>query len=125
FAAPKWHSPRFPFVLARSWFSSLPVDLLKHRIPDLRREVSAQLESGSIDLCIADFLFAVPNVPLESNVPMVFFAHNVEHLIWKRLCHSRRRFWMRPLLEVEWRKIRRYETDACRRANLTIAVSPD
>ena len=125
FAAPKWHSPRFPFVLARSWFSSLPVDLLKHRIPDLRREVSAQLENGSIDLCIADFLFAVPNVPLESNVPMVFFAHNVEHLIWKRLCHSRRRFWMRPLLEVEWRKIRRYETDACRRANLTIAVSPD
>lgn len=124
FAAPKWRSPRFPFALIRSWFSPLPIDLWKNRVPALRREVRTLLSSGKIDLCIADFLFAVPNVPLDGHVPVLFFEHNVEHLIWKRLCLMQKRPWMRALLEVEWRKMRRYEAHACRKASLTVAVSP-
>ena len=124
FTALKWRSPKFPLALIRSWFSPLPIDLWKNRVPALRHEVRTLLDSGEIDLCIADFLFAVPNVPHDSRVPVLFFEHNVEHLIWKRLCVMQKRPWVRAVLEVEWRKMRRYEAHACRKANLTVAVSP-
>src|SRR5690242_7777660 len=89
-AAPESRCPRFALTLMRSWLSALPVDLLKHRVPALRAEVARQLAHGDFDLCVADFLFAVPNVPLDGRVPVVFFAHNVEHLIWKRLSDADR-----------------------------------
>jgi glycosyltransferase involved in cell wall biosynthesis len=124
YAAPKWNSPRFAAALAGSWFSSLPVDVWKHRVAPLRREAGRLIAEKAVDLCVADFLVAVPNVPLGAGVPVVFFAHNVEHMIWKRLARTDARGWRRPLLEIEWRKLRRYEARACRDADLTIAVSP-
>lgn len=124
-AAPKYRSPGFPFVLLRSWVSALPVDLYKYRVPALRKEAVRLLESGEFDLCVADFLSAVPNVPLRGPVPVIFFAHNVEHMIWKRLCDNDDSPWRRALLEIELRKMRRYESLASRYADLTIAVSPE
>jgi glycosyltransferase involved in cell wall biosynthesis len=53
----------------------------------------------------------------------VLFAHNVEHAIWQRLVRVERRRWARALLALEWRKMRRWEARACRRADLTVAVS--
>ena len=123
-AAPKWHSPRFPGMLLRSWLSPMPVDVWKYRVPALRREVERLLASGAVDLCIADFVFAAPNVPLAGPVPVVFFAHNVEHLILKRLAEAQEQHWRRTLLSIEWRKMRRYEARVCRLARLTVAVSP-
>lgn len=91
-------------------------------MPELNRVVSRLIESQAVDLCIADFMVAVPNVRLDGPVPVVYFSHNVEHLIWRRL-RDNERFWRRALLELEWRKMRRCEADTCRRAQRTIAVS--
>ncbi|MGZ8830417.1 MAG: glycosyltransferase [Thermoanaerobaculia bacterium] len=124
YAAPKAGSLRFAGALARSWVSPLPVDLLKWRVPALRAEVDRILNAGGVDVCVADFLHAVPNVPLDSSVPVVLFAHNVEHMIWKRLAANETRLWRRALLEIEWRKVRRRERHACMRSRLVVAVSP-
>ncbi|MGZ8797740.1 MAG: glycosyltransferase, partial [Thermoanaerobaculia bacterium] len=124
YAAPKAGSLRFAGALARSWVSPLPVDLLKWRVPALRAEVDRILKAGGVDVCVADFLHAVPNVPLDSSVPVVLFAHNVEHMIWKRLAANETRLWRRALLEIEWRKVRRRERHACMRSRLVVAVSP-
>jgi glycosyltransferase involved in cell wall biosynthesis len=115
--------PRFPIALARSWLSPHPLDLRKWRVPALAREVRRRLATGRFDLCVADFMFATPNVPLGGPVPVVLFAHNVEHLIWKRLCEAEPSAWQRALLEVEWRKFRRSEAQACTAAASTVAVS--
>lgn len=123
YAIPKRGTARFATALFRSWFSPLPVDLWKCHIPALRHEVERLMAAGSADLCVADFLVAMPNVPLGRRVPVVLFAHNVEHTIWQRLTQVESRPWRRAVLEVEWRKIRRYERRACARASLTIAVS--
>ncbi len=125
YAAPKWRDPRFPLVLLRSWCSRMPVDVWKHRVPALRREAERLLASGEIDLCVADFVFAAPNVPLDGPVPVLFFAHNVEYLILRRLAGMQEQVLRRALLGIEWRKMRRYESRVCRQARLTIAVSPE
>ena len=124
YAAPKWHNPRFPAMLLRSWFTPMPVDVWKYRVPALKHEVTRLVASGAVDLCIADFVFAVPNVPLAGSVPVVFFAHNVEYLILKRMAAMQDQPWRRALLGIEWRKMRHYEAMVCRRTRLTVAVSP-
>ena len=123
FAAPKFRDPRFPLMLARSWLSTMPVDVYKHRVPALRTAVEELLASGQIDLCVADFAVAVPNVPLQGPVPVMFFSHNVEYQILKRLAQAQTDPLRRLLLGIEWRKMRRYEAEVCLKARLTVAVS--
>jgi polysaccharide biosynthesis protein PslH len=122
---PKRGSGRWAAALARSWFSRLPLDLWKCRVPALEREVRRTLQDTTdrFDLCIADFLVATPNIPFGTSMPVVHFSHNVEHRLWQRLCEAETRPWRRALLEIEWRKMRRSEAHVCANAELTIAVS--
>lgn len=120
---PKQGTPRLAASLFRSWFSGLPVDLWKWRVPSLREKVERIIQDRAVDLCVADFLFAAPNVPLTGPVPVVLFEHNVEHVVWKRLSRLETRPARRLLLTAEAWKMRRYETAACTRASRTIAVS--
>jgi glycosyltransferase involved in cell wall biosynthesis len=123
FTPAKRGSARFPATVARSWLSREPVDLWKWHIASVRDRVTELIAQDRVDVCIADFLFAVANVPLGGGVPVVLFEHNVEYLIWKRLCDIESSSWKRALFAMEWRKLRAREADACRRADLTIAVS--
>ena len=123
YAAPKQSSAGFARAVVGSWLSPLPVDLWKWQVPAVREEVRRMVSARQVDLCVADFLYTTPNVPLGGSVPVIFFDHNVEHVIWKRLSRVEARPWRRALLEAEWRKMRRAEARACARASLTIAVS--
>ena len=125
FVPPKTGSPAFAAALARSWMSPDPVDLWKWRVPALREQVTHLMDSGEIDLCVTDFLFAAANVPTDTGVPVVLFEHNVEYLIWQRICAVEQSPWKRALLEIEWRKLRAREARACLHADMTIAVSDD
>ena len=125
YVAPKRGSVGFAAALAGSWCSSLPVDLWKWRVAALRRRAAELMAEKPFDVVVADFLFAEPNVPRDGKTPVVLFEHNVEFMIWKRLAAQERSWFKRALLEIEWRKLRRYEGRACERANLTIAVSEE
>ncbi len=120
---PKAGSAGFARALVRSWFSRYPVDMLKNRVAALEAEVSRRLKSGSIDVCIADFLSTTPNIPSQSSVPVVLFQHNVEYVIWKRLKEVDKKAWRRAVLELEWRKMRRVEAETCASSALTLTVS--
>ena len=125
YVPPKKGSAAFPAAVARSWMSKYPVDLWKWREPQVQQKVRSLVDSGTIDLCVSDFLFAAANVPTGGTTPVVLFEHNVEYMIWQRLCALETRPWRRALFEIEWRKLRAREADACRQADLTIAVSED
>ena len=121
----KRNSAAFIWHLMRSWFTPLPVDVYKCRIEELGAEVNKALQNGNYDLCIADFLVAAPNVPMRGKVPIVYFSHNVEYMIWKRLAQIETNPVRRALLDIEWRKMRRFETRTCADAALSIAVSQE
>jgi len=125
YMVPKRGSATFPAAVVRSWFSPFPVDLWKWQVPAVRDQVHALMADGSIDVCVSDFLFAAANVPLGGRTPVVLFEHNVEYLIWQRLADLESSPWRRALFELEWRKLRACEADACRQASLTIAVSEE
>ena len=56
-----------------------------------------------------------PTCPRAAPTPVVLFEHNVEYMIWQRLCALETSPWRRALFEIEWRKLRAREADACRR----------
>lgn len=123
YAAPKRGTFRFVLSLATSWLLGQPLDLWRWRVQAVRRQVSRLAADGRFDLVVADFLAAVPNLPSDLEIPVVLFEHNVEYLIWKRLSDIEDRWWRRVPLEVEWRRVRRWEGRACEQAALTITVS--
>ena len=120
---PKQGSARFAAAVMRSWLSDKPVDLWRCSVPAIRLEAARLMAAGDVDLCVADFLAAVPSLPPGAGVPVILFAHNVEHMIWRRLTEVESRPWRRLPLELEWRKMRRFEARACNDADLTVAVS--
>jgi polysaccharide biosynthesis protein PslH len=122
-AAAKQRSARFAATLLRSWLSPFPVDFWRWRVPALSHLVRRTIEAGGVDLCVADFLVTTPNVPLPAAVPTVLFAHNVEHMIWKRLSRVDRPVWERLVLAWEWRKVRQWEAQVSMQTQLTLAVS--
>ncbi len=122
-AAVKQGSTRFAATLLRSWLSPFPVDFWRWRVPALSTLAKRTVEAGGVDLCVADFLVTTPNVPLPGSVPTVLFAHNVEHIIWKRLSQADRPVWERVVLGWEWRKVRRWEALTSAQTQLTLAVS--
>lgn len=125
YVASKHGSAAFAASLAGSWLSRDPVDLWKWRVPEVRDQVRSLMDSGAVDLCVADFLVAAACVPFGGKVPVVLYQHNVEYMIWQRLAELETRPVHRALFEIEWRKMRAREAEACRRADLTIAVSED
>ncbi len=122
YTLPKQGTAHFALAVARSWASPYPADLWRWRIAPVRARIREWIKEG-VDLCVADFLVAMPNLPTRTSVPVVLFEHNVEYMIWKRLHEVEKRPWRRALLELEWRKMRHYEARACVRAGLTVAVS--
>jgi sugar transferase (PEP-CTERM/EpsH1 system associated) len=122
YTLPKRGSTRFGLTVARSWLSSYPADLWRWRPAALRARVRQRL-TESPDLCVADFLVAMPNFPSAGFNRTLLFEHNVEHMIWKRLHQVETRWSRRLLLGLEARKMQRYEAWACARAQLTVAVS--
>ena len=122
YTLPKQGTAPFALAVARSWASPYPADLWRWRIAAVRARIREWMKEG-VDLCVADFLVAMPNLPTRASMPVVLFEHNVEYMIWKRLHEVEKRPWRRALLGLEWRKMRRYEAGACVRAGLTVAVS--
>ena len=123
FSAPRRDSGKFLIALVRSWFSVLPVDMYKFRLSRIRREVSDVLAKENFNLCIADFLYAVANVPDNIGVPLIYFSHNVEFMIWQRLCRNETNPVKKAILALEWRKMRHYESSVCKASDMTISVS--
>ncbi len=79
---------------------------------------------------MAPYLNAVwerENPPRNANVRVAFDDHNCEYLLQQRACATDRRNprrWIGAAYSaVQWRRLRRYEAEVCRRADLVIAVS--
>ncbi|HYV84809.1 MAG TPA: glycosyltransferase [Patescibacteria group bacterium] len=120
---PKRGSAAFVRALLRSWLTPHPVDLVKFRVPALRAALRRRAETGADDLWVVDFLSATASLPRGATPPTLLFAHNIEHVIWRRLAAVESGPLRRLLLGIEWRKMRRAEARACADATMTVAVS--
>ncbi len=114
-------SPAFFLDLFKNLFSGLPYAVARYRSELLRERVIALAPEH--DLVICDFLFPSYAVPNGLQVPTVLFQHNVEAMIWERRAVVPQNFIRRAYMREQWRRMRRIESEECRRLDQVVAVS--
>jgi polysaccharide biosynthesis protein PslH len=114
-------SAAFFLDLVRNVFSGLPYAVSRYRSQLLKERVIEFAPEH--DLVICDFLFPSYAVPSGLSVPTVLFQHNVEAMIWERRALVPQNFIRRAYMREQWRRMRRFESEECRRLDQVVAVS--
>lgn len=117
----KKRSLAFFIDLLKNMFSNLPYAVSRYHSKLLRQRVTELAHEH--DLVICDFLFPSYSVPDGLQVPTVLFQHNVEALIWERRASVPQNLIRRAYMREQWRRMRRFEREECRRLDHVVAVS--
>ena len=119
-------------LLARSmpreaWFAlrslvGAPYSVGRHFDAGVHGQVAADAAAWRPDLVYCDHL-SMAEYARRLDVPFVYDAHNVEYALLQRYAGTRRDPLTRAAAAIEWRHVRRYEADVCRRSRLVFVVS--
>jgi sugar transferase (PEP-CTERM/EpsH1 system associated) len=121
FAAPVRGTGAFFADLARNLFSPLPYAIAKYRVPAFTEAIGRH--AAEADVLVCDFLAPAVNLPDRLPVPSVLFQHNVEAEIWRRHAEVAGSAIARQYFRSQWRRMVRFEGEACRRFDKVVAVS--
>jgi polysaccharide biosynthesis protein PslH len=116
-------SAAFYSELASNLLSPLPYAIKKYDSAAMREQIVQLGASGRFDVVVCDFLAPAINVPEDLPCATVLFQHNVEAMIWKRHYEVQRNRLKRGYLRGQWRKMRAFERESCRRFDTVITVS--
>lgn len=103
--------------------SPLPLALARYQSTAMRRAIAKACRQSDYDLIVCDFLTPSVNLSFHFDCPTLLFQHNVEAMIWQRHAQQEANPLKRIYLREQWRKMRRYEQQACRRFDAVVAVS--
>jgi sugar transferase (PEP-CTERM/EpsH1 system associated) len=105
--------------------SRFPYAVKKYESAAMRNEIVKRTQDQSIDVVICDFLAPAINVPRSLSCPAILFQHNVEAMIWKRHFEVQSNAARKTYLGDQWRKMKIFEKETCRRFDTVIAVSKE
>lgn len=108
-------------LAANALFSDLPYAVEKYRSEEMRSRILCL--DDEYDLVVCDFLVSTINLTGVS-IPAILFQHNVESKIWERHC-SESSAIRKLFMYLQWKRMLRYENEACRRVGGVIAVSAE
>jgi sugar transferase (PEP-CTERM/EpsH1 system associated) len=123
FHPPPRGSFAFYAALAANLISPLPYAIARYRSPAFEDRLTTLLAERDFDVIVCDFLPPAVNIPEDLQVPSVLFQHNVEAEIWRRHTEVARNPLQRWYFGLQWRRIQRFERDACLRFSVVAAVS--
>ncbi|MEP7381412.1 MAG: glycosyltransferase [Gemmatimonadota bacterium] len=123
FSAPPKGTTAFYADLARNVLSTLPYAVARYRSSRMREAIRRAVRERHVDLVICDFLTPSINVPSDLGVPTLLFQHNVEAAIWERHAAVAQHPVKKAYMREQWRRMRGFERDECRRFDHVIAVS--
>lgn len=110
---------------ARCLISGASWIVTRDGVPAMRQAVESALASGEYAALHVDHLQMAQFVPPDTGrTKVILDQHNVEHRIPQRLAETNRGP-MGLYARGEWRRLRRFEAAAVRRADLTLAVSDE
>lgn len=96
----------------------------KYHCPQLRQALARLArEAELVHFDILPMMAHADCVPVR--IPVTYNAHNVEHALLADRARLEPDFLRRRFLASQVGKLRRFETSACRRADLVLACSPD
>jgi sugar transferase (PEP-CTERM/EpsH1 system associated) len=105
--------------------SRFPYAIKKYESASMRKQIIERANNQTTDLVICDFLSPAINVPRSLSCPSILFQHNVEAMIWKRHFEVQSNPIKKLYLRQQWRKMKRFEREMCRRFDAVVAVSAE
>ena len=116
-------SPKFFMKVFLRLFSARPITVLNDYSKQVEGKLQELIAAQSFDLVICDFLQPSINFENIQMPPSILFEHNVENIIPKRHYLTSRNPLLRWFWKSQWKKMERYEKEACQKFTGVIAVS--
>jgi polysaccharide biosynthesis protein PslH len=116
-------SAGFYAELAANMTSSLPYAIRKYKSTQMTGAIGEATKKTRFDVIICDFLAPAVNLPAVPGAPVALFQHNVEAEIWRRHYEVQTNAVKKRYLYWQWRKMQKFERQACQKMDRVIAVS--
>ena len=116
-------SPRFYARVLRRLVSRYPVSVAGDYSQPLAERIRTCLARDRYDLLVCDFVQPSINIDTEVPCPVLLFQHNVESMIFERHARTAPNPPLRWFWRSQWRKMERFEREACGRFAGVVAVS--
>ncbi|HSW98136.1 MAG TPA: glycosyltransferase family 4 protein [Candidatus Saccharimonadales bacterium] len=110
-------------TILKTGFSSYPFLIVGHTNPAMKEKISQILQKEKIDIIHVETSYIMQNVPVTS-VPIVLVEHNIEYFVYERFVQKAPVF-LRPLLHIDVKKLKKWEQQFWQRATKLIAVSEE
>jgi sugar transferase (PEP-CTERM/EpsH1 system associated) len=103
--------------------SPYPVSVAGDYSRPFAERIRACLARDRYDLLVCDFVQPSINIDAGIGVPVLLFQHNVESMIFERHAQTAASAPLRWFWRSQWRKMERFEREACQRFAGVVAVS--
>lgn len=118
---------RKPFTLQnifKTGFSSYPFLVVRNFTPETKVAVQKELSREKYDLIHAETFYMMPNIP-ETGIPIILVEQTIEYLGYESFA---KKIWipfLKPLLNIDIAKIRKWEEHYWRSCTKLIAMSDE
>jgi len=114
-------------ALAGSWLSGESFIIRRDYVPEMAQVIQEEIASGGYDVIHADQLWMAQYALLGANrgAKLILDEHNACFQIFQRLAKGEANPLKKLALERDWRKLRSYETQACRRFDQVVTVTEE
>jgi sugar transferase (PEP-CTERM/EpsH1 system associated) len=103
--------------------SRYPASVAGDYSPPFAERIRACLARDRYDLLVCDFVQPSINLADDIDIPVLLFQHNVESMIFERHARTAAGAPLRWFWRSQWRKMERFEREACQRFAGVVAVS--
>jgi glycosyltransferase involved in cell wall biosynthesis len=120
---------RGPFLAGavKNLISPLPYAVERFTSSSWQSLIDRVMRETEFDVVVCDFIFPASSLPWglkKPGTPWVVFQHNVESMIWGRRA-SEAGTLAKPYFQSQWRRMKRFEAEMCRRFDAVLTVSDD
>lgn len=115
-----------PFTLSnilQTGFSSYPFLVIRNHVPEVISAVQAELQQKKYDLIHAETFYMMPHIPATS-IPTILVEQTIEYVGYESYASKAPRL-IKPLLDLDIAKIRRWETHYWRACDTLIVMSEE
>ena len=119
----KKYTFKFYLKLLRSLFSHYPFTVINDYSRDIEATLHRLTSEKRFDLLVCDFLQPSLNFKRLRGAPTLLFEHNIESVIPRRHFETSRNPIAKLFWWLQWRRMERYEKEACGKFTGTVTVS--
>ncbi len=116
-----------PFTLKnilRTAFSSYPFLVVRNHVDAVMQAIGEELAAHHYDLIHAETFYMMPHLP-KTNIPVILVEQTIEYLGYESFAQNTRWKFLRPLLNIDIKKIKFWEKHYWRTCNQLVTMSQE